>query len=111
MADYLWMAERTILWDFDGTLAYREGLWSGCLAWVLQEHEPEAAVTRDEVRPLLKDGFPWHSPDRAHPELSTPEAWWEVVEALLIRACHRLGFVLSFCIAVLLTLVFGWLVS
>jgi putative hydrolase of the HAD superfamily len=85
------MARRAILWDFDGTLAYREGLWSGCLAEVLQEMEPAAGITRDDVRPLLHGGFPWHTPDKAHPELSTPEAWWEVVEQLLFRACRRLG--------------------
>lgn len=86
------MAERTILWDFDGTLAYREGLWSGCLAAVLQEFEPAARITRDDVRLLLKDGFPWHTPDSAHPHLATPEAWWEIVETLLARACQGLGF-------------------
>lgn len=25
-------ARGTVLWDFDGTLAWREGLWSGCVA-------------------------------------------------------------------------------
>lgn len=86
------MAKRAILWDFDGTLAYREGLWGGCLAEVLQEKEPAAGITRDDVRPLLHNGFPWHAPERAHPELSTPEAWWEVVEGLLFQACLKLGF-------------------
>ncbi|HWL64406.1 MAG TPA: HAD family hydrolase [Actinomycetota bacterium] len=86
------MSSPTILWDFDGTLAYRDGLWSGCLAEVLQAQEPGAGITRDDVRPLLKNGFPWHTPDRAHPELDTPEAWWEVVEGLLILACLELGF-------------------
>lgn len=86
------MGDKAILWDFDGTLAYRDGLWSGCLAEVLQAREPEAGITRDRVRPLLHNGFPWHEPDRAHPELNTPEAWWEVVEGLLLRACIELGF-------------------
>jgi putative hydrolase of the HAD superfamily len=85
------MGEKAILWDFDGTLAYREGLWSGCLAGVLQEKEPAAGITRDDVRPLLHNGFPWHTPDKAHPELSTPDAWWGVVEGLLFRACRQLG--------------------
>lgn len=84
------MGKKAILWDFDGTLAYREGLWSGCLAEVLQEWEPAAGITRDDVRPLLHNGFPWHAPDRAHPELSTPEAWWEVVEALLAQTARTL---------------------
>ena len=79
------------MWDFDGTLAYRDGLWSGCLVAVLQEHEPDRAITRADVRPLLRRGFPWHTPDVAHPELSTPEAWWGVVDALIFDACRTLG--------------------
>jgi putative hydrolase of the HAD superfamily len=85
------VADKAILWDFDGTLAYRKGLWSGCLAEVLQEREPGAGITRDDVRPLLHNGFPWHTPERPHPELGTPDAWWEVVEALLFQACRQLG--------------------
>ncbi|MDQ3646391.1 MAG: HAD-IA family hydrolase [Actinomycetota bacterium] len=85
------MTDKAILWDFDGTLGYRDGLWSGCLAEVLRTHEPEAGFTRDHIRPLLHDGFPWHAPHDPHPHLSTPEAWWEVVEELLFNACLRLG--------------------
>ena len=84
-------AAPTILWDFDGTLAYRDGLWSGCLAEVLQEHEPELAITRDHLRPHLTDGFPWHSPETPHPELCEPEAWWERAEGLLARAAIQVG--------------------
>jgi putative hydrolase of the HAD superfamily len=86
------MGRKAILWDFDGTLAYREGPWSGCLAEVLQAREPTAGIRRDDIRPLLHNAFPWHSPNRAHPELNTPNAWWDVVEGLLLRACIQLGF-------------------
>lgn len=85
------MAGRAILWDFDGTLAYRDGLWSGCLVEVLREHEPHRDIAREDVRPLLKKGFPWHEPHVAHHDLSTPEAWWEVVEAVMAKACRSLG--------------------
>jgi len=88
---YLGVAEKAILWDFDGTLAYRDGMWSGCLLEALREHIPDAGFTLDDIRPRLKDGFPWHEPDTPHPELSTPEAWWQVVEGLLHRACVGLG--------------------
>ena len=86
------MRNRAVLWDFDGTLAYRDGMWSGCLAEVLREREPSSGITRDEVRPLVRSGFPWDTPDRAHPQLNTPEAWWEVVEGMLFKACRELGF-------------------
>lgn len=29
---------------------------------------------------------------KGHPELDTPEAWWEVVEGLLFQACLQFGF-------------------
>jgi putative hydrolase of the HAD superfamily len=85
------MPRPTILWDFDRTLASRNGLWSGCLAEVLQANEPEAGFTRDDVRPLLRDRFPWHVPDVAHPHLCSPLAWWKVIEELLFQACQQLG--------------------
>ncbi len=84
--------QKTVLWDFDGTLAYRDGLWSGCLAQVLEERAPDRGITRDDVRPLLKAGFPWHRPDVVHPELSEPDAWWAEIEKLLARAIVQLKF-------------------
>jgi putative hydrolase of the HAD superfamily len=83
---------RTILWDFDGTLAHRPGRWRGCLIEVLDEQEPGHAVTSEELRPFLRNGFPWHRHETPHPELSTPEAWWGAVEPLLAGAYTGVGF-------------------
>ena len=58
-----------VLWDFDGTLAERPGLWSACLMETLDEHEPGHGVSEDAVRAFLDSGFPWHVPDVEHPEL------------------------------------------
>ena len=55
----------------------------------LDEHEAGHTVRADDLVPFLRGGFPWHTPDVAHPELSTPAAWWKHVEALL--ACHTSG--------------------
>lgn len=52
--------DRVVLWDFDGTLAYRPDLWSGCLLELLDEELPDHQVTLDDLRPHLRDGFPWH---------------------------------------------------
>lgn len=80
--------ERLILWDFDGTLASRRGEtgWSLLLAELLEEHEAGCRITADHLRPFLRDGFPWHRPDIAHPELCEPDAWWRHVEDLLVAA-------------------------
>ena len=87
----MWNVPRAILWDFDGTLAHRPGMWRGCMVEILDEHEAGHTVRADDLVPFLRDGFPWHTPEVAHPELSTPAAWWEHVEALLALAYGRVG--------------------
>lgn len=80
-----------VIWDFDGTLGYRDGMWRGCLMETLDAHRPGHGVQMEVVRELLRDGFPWHRPDVAHPELSTPEAWWRPIRALIARAYIGVG--------------------
>jgi hypothetical protein len=38
---------RVVPWDFDGTLAHRPGMWSGCLLETLDEHQPGHRFDRD----------------------------------------------------------------
>jgi putative hydrolase of the HAD superfamily len=80
-----------ILWDFDGTLARREGMWRGCLVETLDEHEPGHGVSAEALLPHLRTGFPWDAHERPHPELSEPDAWWREVEGLLARALRSVG--------------------
>jgi putative hydrolase of the HAD superfamily len=80
-----------VLWDFDGTLAERPGLWRGCLLEVLREHEPELDAEADAFIPALRSRFPWHSPDVPHPDLCEDEAWWAHVLPLLTEAYEAVG--------------------
>lgn len=82
---------RVILWDFDGTLAYRPKEWRGCLVEVLDEYEPGHGISSEAIRPNLQDGFPWHQPDRPHPELSDPEIWWAKVQSILATGLQAEG--------------------
>jgi putative hydrolase of the HAD superfamily len=83
--------DEVIFWDFDGTLAWRPGMWRGCLVETLDLHEPAHDIAAEALIPFLSDGFPWHTPDVPHPELSTPDAWWQHVELLLARAYEGVG--------------------
>lgn len=85
---------RVLIWDFDGTLAHRRGEtgWSILLAEALDAEEPGHTHTADTFRPHLRDGFPWHRPEVAHPELCEPEAWWESVRPVLARAYEAAGY-------------------
>src|SRR5215213_4961744 len=67
---------KLLIWDFDVTLAYREGQWSGALLDVLNTHVPSHAITRDQLRPYLRHGFPWHSPDQPQEPRIAADVWW-----------------------------------
>jgi putative hydrolase of the HAD superfamily len=83
------MTERLVLWDFDGTLAWREGMWSGCALDVLDDHVPGHGVSIERVRAALRGGFPWHEWEQPHPHLSQPGAWWEAVERRIADAFEQ----------------------
>lgn len=80
------------MWDFDGTLAERPGLWSQTMVEVLNLEVSDHSVVRDDLRPALRDGFPWHRADQAHPELNDSDAWWQEVGRLLASAYRSVGY-------------------
>lgn len=86
---------RCVLWDFDGTLAHREGLWSQCVANVVNRHTSEP-VLRSAVSEHLQSGFPWHSAHQSHTHITSAEAWWAELLPVLARAIERTSNVSSF---------------
>ena len=70
---------KIILWDFDGTLAYREGMWSGTLFSLLEKNNIKN-ITIEEIKPYLNNGFTWHTPEYSHKELFNGRTWWEYYE-------------------------------
>jgi putative hydrolase of the HAD superfamily len=82
---------RVVLWDFDGTLAWREGLWSGCVLEVLDEREPHHSGTLPAIRAALSGRFPWHRHQLAHPELAEADAWWEAITPLMVEGIAACG--------------------
>lgn len=85
---------KLLIWDFDGTLAHRRGEtgWSLLLAETLDTEEPGHEHSADTFRPHLRQGFPWHAPEIAHPELCDPDAWWASVRPVLARAYEAAGY-------------------
>lgn len=80
-----------LVWDFDGTLAYRPGGWTGALLEVLREEMPGREVDLDALRASLATGFPWHTPDTPHPELVVADRWWAGLAPVLVRAFEAAG--------------------
>ena len=75
-----------LIWDFDGTLGYRIGMWSGALAEVLQREMPTCRATVDAVRPYLQTGFPWHHPEQPHTPHQEAKTWWAALAPVFVRA-------------------------
>ncbi|MCT9935090.1 HAD-IA family hydrolase [Planotetraspora sp. A-T 1434] len=83
---------RGVIWDFDGTLAERPGLWSGCLLEIVRAENPDDPIRREDIAALMRTGFPWHTPEQGHPELCDPDAWWDKITGLLGGVLRRLGY-------------------
>jgi putative hydrolase of the HAD superfamily len=79
-----------VLLDFDGTLA-RPRRWSQCIVEVLDAVTPGHTMTIDDVRPHLRQVFPWHRPGEPHPHLTSPDVWWDALGPLLTRAFRACG--------------------
>ncbi len=82
---------KAILWDFDGTLV-KFTSWRLALMDVLDEFEPGHGIDLEQLRPFLRDGFPWHRPDEPHLHLDDPDKWWQALEPFFICAYQGLGF-------------------
>jgi putative hydrolase of the HAD superfamily len=85
------MEPGVVLWDFDGTLARRPGLWSGCLLEVLDEHAENHTGTLEGIRASLRGGFPWSRHSDPHPGLADADAWWEALTPRLSAAIEGAG--------------------
>jgi putative hydrolase of the HAD superfamily len=78
-----------ILWDFDGTLAYRDGMWSGTLFSVLEKNK--ISVPSEDIKPHLTTEFTWHNPELPHEELFKGKTWWEYYEKYFENIFIKLG--------------------
>jgi putative hydrolase of the HAD superfamily len=85
------MVDTVVMWDFDGTLAYRTGMWRSALLEALTDVAPGHGLTLDDVGPGLRSRFPWHRPDLGHLDLRTAEAWWAAVEPVFVGAYEQAG--------------------
>ena len=83
---------RLILWDFDGTLATRDGGWEGT---ILQFPKDSGMASLnmgiDDVRPHLRTGFPWPDPSTPHLQIQDAEQWWTWMAPYFERVFRNLG--------------------
>ncbi|MCL2772015.1 MAG: HAD family hydrolase [Oscillospiraceae bacterium] len=91
------MSQKTILWDFDGTVALHLG-WGTTMMTVIDEMVQNHDISIHDIRPRMRSGYydpviyPWHEPEKAHPELSSPAVWWQYMDMNLKMVFEDLGF-------------------
>lgn len=83
---------RILFWDFDGTLAHRDGQWSGTLYSVARKHDEHIAISIDSIKKQMRQGFPWHCPEALHEDIQTSDEWWDRLSPTFIATFCELGF-------------------
>lgn len=78
-----------ILWDFDCTLAYRDGKWTKTMDDLLKQNKIN--IPYDSLKPFLQKGLPWHEYEKSHKELFKKDTWWEYVNKYLENILITLG--------------------
>jgi putative hydrolase of the HAD superfamily len=84
------MQKKYLLWDFDNTLAYRDGMWSQTIYDLLQEYG-YSSIKLEDIRPLLTRGFPWHTPEIPHEEFFGGVHWWDYMTLHFSKIINQLG--------------------
>jgi putative hydrolase of the HAD superfamily len=67
-------------------------MWSEAGHRLLTRTFPDHQVGFAEFGTQFHTGFPWHRQDHAHPELATPELWWDEIYRVYLRAFRHFGF-------------------
>lgn len=81
---------QVVFWDFDGTLAVRDGTWSSILREAILATDSSTRVTIGDLAAGLLRGFPdWET---GEPRVYSDAAdWWVAASPVLIRACLGAG--------------------
>ncbi|MEH1942085.1 MAG: HAD family hydrolase [Nostoc sp.] len=79
-----------LLWDFENTLGYCEGMWSGTLHSILENHGIQN-IKIEDIQPFLKIGFTWHSPDTSHSIFLNGKTWWEYMNEYFAEVYEKVG--------------------
>ena len=78
-----------IFWDFDGTLVHSRHLWSNAVLASLRQ-TADTPYTLEHIRPLMRTGFPWHTPDRDLTAV-VDGCWWTFLQGHFLRVYSQLG--------------------
>lgn len=81
---------KAIFWDFDNTLAYRDGKWTQSLANVLENHGYDDSL-REKYSFWFRNELPWHRWNESHESYFEGQSWWEFVNNVISHAVRDAG--------------------
>src|SRR3954465_4600724 len=84
--------KKVILWDFDGTLGYREGNWEETIFELSADKIVKTKANFNLVSQMLQSGFPWHEPQRSFVAINNSQDWWEYVKPNFVKIFTALGY-------------------
>ncbi len=82
---------RWIFWDFDGTLAIKEGYFFGSLYRALNDLLPSHNVSIQDLTTKLRPSLPWHNPELSYETWTDPIVWWQNIESLFVKVYQECG--------------------
>lgn len=77
---------RVIYWDFHGTLAYNDWMFSKALYKVINKYGSNSILSIDDFKKQPLTGFPWQQPEKEYSHLTQSDAWWVQVQKIFIDA-------------------------
>lgn len=77
-----------MVWDFDNTLAYRDGMWTRSLMNILSQ-KGDYSFYETRISQHLNTGFPWHRHEEAHADYFEGKSWWGYMHEVLGQALAR----------------------
>ena len=85
------MKKICLLWDFDGTLAYRDGMWTQSMCNIL-ESNGYIGFDREKISLAMLPHYPWEKHDLAHNEYFGELSWWGYIQKKVVgNALSEIG--------------------
>lgn len=83
--------KKILFWDFQGTLAHNDWMFSKALHTVLINNEPDSKIGIDKFKATPMIGFPWQDHKRDYLHLTKSEDWWKHAEEIFTKCYSSLG--------------------
>jgi putative hydrolase of the HAD superfamily len=83
--------KKILFWDFHGTLAYNDWMFSKALYKVLMNNGANTEISIDDIKKRPMIGFPWQDYEKEYLHLTESSTWWKNAECIFTKCYKTLG--------------------